>query len=91
MTLVQTGEKIEVAARDFPTNNGGLCRKGWTAAELLRALGGIISDRVTRVRGLQSRTLLLFALMIGEADRAVTLAVGANAPMQLRPFVPVRF
>jgi NNP family nitrate/nitrite transporter-like MFS transporter len=31
-----------------------------------RALGGIISDRVTRVRGLQSRTLLLFGLMIGE-------------------------
>jgi assimilatory nitrate reductase catalytic subunit len=24
-----------VAARDFPTNKGGLCRKGWTAAELL--------------------------------------------------------
>ncbi|WP_443020274.1 molybdopterin oxidoreductase family protein [Sinomonas cyclohexanicum] len=25
----------EVAGRDFPTNRGGLCRKGWTAAELL--------------------------------------------------------
>ncbi len=24
-----------VAARDFPTNRGGLCRKGWSAAELL--------------------------------------------------------
>jgi assimilatory nitrate reductase catalytic subunit len=28
---------LEVAARDFPTNKGGLCRKGWTAAELLDA------------------------------------------------------
>jgi assimilatory nitrate reductase catalytic subunit len=26
---------MEVEARDFPTNRGGLCRKGWTAAELL--------------------------------------------------------
>src|SRR5262245_37982447 len=24
-----------VAERDFPTNRGGLCQKGWTAAELL--------------------------------------------------------
>ena len=28
---------VEVAARDFPTNRGGLCQKGWTAAELLTA------------------------------------------------------
>jgi len=42
MTLVQTGTKVEVAARDFPTNKGGLCRKGWTAAELLTA-----PDRLT--------------------------------------------
>ncbi|MEA5456635.1 molybdopterin oxidoreductase family protein [Sinomonas sp. JGH33] len=27
---------VEVSGRDFPTNRGGLCRKGWTAAELLR-------------------------------------------------------
>ncbi|WP_211128955.1 molybdopterin oxidoreductase family protein [Sinomonas albida] len=27
---------VEVTARDFPTNRGGLCRKGWTSAELLR-------------------------------------------------------
>ena len=25
----------DVAGRDFPTNRGGLCQKGWTAAELL--------------------------------------------------------
>lgn len=25
-----------VAARNFPTNRGGLCQKGWTASELLR-------------------------------------------------------
>jgi assimilatory nitrate reductase catalytic subunit len=42
MTLVQNGAVMEVAARDFPTNKGGLCRKGWTAAELLSS-----QDRLT--------------------------------------------
>jgi len=37
MTLLQNATGVEVAARDFPTNKGGLCRKGWTAAELLTA------------------------------------------------------
>ncbi|MDT7771247.1 MAG: assimilatory nitrate reductase catalytic subunit, partial [Pseudonocardiales bacterium] len=27
--------KPEVAPREFPTNRGGLCQKGWTSAELL--------------------------------------------------------
>lgn len=31
-----------------------------------RALGGILSDRVARFRGLDARTLLLFALILGE-------------------------
>ncbi len=38
MTLVPDAEgRFSVAARDFPTNRGGLCRKGWTAAALLRS------------------------------------------------------
>ncbi|WP_309979235.1 molybdopterin oxidoreductase family protein [Agromyces sp. 3263] len=28
---------VTVTGRDFPTNRGGLCKKGWTSAELLRA------------------------------------------------------
>jgi len=28
---------VTVAGRDFPTNRGGLCKKGWTSAELLAA------------------------------------------------------
>jgi assimilatory nitrate reductase catalytic subunit len=41
MTLVETPRagtgrtRVEVLPRDFPTNQGGLCQKGWTAAELL--------------------------------------------------------
>jgi assimilatory nitrate reductase catalytic subunit len=30
-----TGTAVTVAGRAFPTNRGGLCKKGWTAAELL--------------------------------------------------------
>ncbi|QWC86291.1 molybdopterin oxidoreductase family protein [Nocardioidaceae bacterium] len=36
MTLTATEEgTVEVAPRDFPTNQGGLCQKGWTSAALL--------------------------------------------------------
>jgi assimilatory nitrate reductase catalytic subunit len=36
MTLrASASGEVVVAARDFPTNRGGLCQKGWTAAELL--------------------------------------------------------
>src|SRR5579859_2465180 len=36
MTLVRRDGALAVAPRpDFPTNKGGLCHKGWTAAELL--------------------------------------------------------
>jgi len=34
MHLRVNGE-VTVEARDFPTNRGGLCRKGWTSTELL--------------------------------------------------------
>src|SRR5215475_9241767 len=36
MTLTERADgSVEVGARDFPTNRGGLCQKGWTAADLL--------------------------------------------------------
>src|SRR5579871_2771921 len=36
MHLIRRDDKLVVAPRpDFPTNKGGLCHKGWTAAELL--------------------------------------------------------
>ncbi|WP_028281487.1 molybdopterin oxidoreductase family protein [Arthrobacter sp. H5] len=43
MTLTPSGSgSPEVTGREFPTNRGGLCRKGWTSADLLRH-----PDRVT--------------------------------------------
>uniref|UniRef100_UPI0026011CBC molybdopterin oxidoreductase family protein n=1 Tax=Demequina sp. TaxID=2050685 RepID=UPI0026011CBC len=44
-TLERTpGERLPVlvTGREFPTNRGGLCQKGWTSAEVLRA-----ADRIT--------------------------------------------
>ncbi|WP_311214297.1 MULTISPECIES: molybdopterin oxidoreductase family protein [unclassified Arthrobacter] len=32
---------LEVSGRDFPTNRGGLCRKGWTSASLLHHNGRV--------------------------------------------------
>ncbi|SDS82106.1 molybdopterin oxidoreductase family protein [Microlunatus soli] len=44
MTLTRDADgEISVAGRDFPTNRGGLCRKGWTSPELLHR-----NDRLTR-------------------------------------------
>lgn len=37
-----TGAPVAVAGRDFPTNRGGLCQKGWTSGVVLRA-----PDRLT--------------------------------------------
>ena len=35
MTLRASGDGVTVDGRDFPTNRGGLCQKGWTSAALL--------------------------------------------------------
>ncbi|MDQ0077184.1 molybdopterin oxidoreductase family protein [Arthrobacter oryzae] len=36
-----TAPVLEVSGRDFPTNRGGLCRKGWTSASLLSHPGRV--------------------------------------------------
>lgn len=35
LTRAAADAPIQVAGREFPTNGGGLCHKGWTSAELL--------------------------------------------------------
>lgn len=35
------GPALEVSGRNFPTNRGGLCRKGWTSASLLQHPGRV--------------------------------------------------
>ncbi|MFJ5000128.1 molybdopterin oxidoreductase family protein [Microbacterium sp. NPDC088619] len=49
MTLTPTiGETlpVTVAGREFPTNRGGLCKKGWTSAELLADTGRLTTPLV---------------------------------------------
>src|SRR5579862_96921 len=35
MSLHESDGLLRIGTRDFPTNRGGLCQKGWTAADLL--------------------------------------------------------
>jgi assimilatory nitrate reductase catalytic subunit len=42
LTVPAGGGRPAVAPREFPTNRGGLCQKGWTSAELLD-----VPDRLT--------------------------------------------
>jgi len=46
-----------------------------------RALGGIFSDRVARARGLDARTSLLFALMVGEGAGLLWFSTTSTATM----------
>ncbi len=50
MSLAQVGTTLEVRSRDFPTNRGGLCRKGWTAAELIHSADRLTHPWVRRSR-----------------------------------------
>ncbi|WP_420180572.1 molybdopterin oxidoreductase family protein [Paenarthrobacter sp. TA1.8] len=43
---------LEVSGRDFPTNRGGLCRKGWTSASLLRHNGRVTEPMLKGSDGL---------------------------------------
>ena len=43
MNVVETEAGWGIEARDFPTNRGGLCRKGWTAATLLNSSDRLLS------------------------------------------------
>ncbi|HEY1106830.1 MAG TPA: molybdopterin oxidoreductase family protein [Agromyces sp.] len=37
---------VAVSGREFPTNRGGLCKKGWTSAELLRSPSRLVTPLV---------------------------------------------
>ena len=61
---------VAVTGREFPTNRGGLCQKGWTSAEVLRA-----TDRLTTplVRGREG------TLVSAGWDEALDLVAGQLA------------
>ena len=49
---------VEVAGRDFPTNRGGLCKKGWTSAELLRSPQRLLAPLVRGADGGKSQLII---------------------------------
>jgi assimilatory nitrate reductase catalytic subunit len=51
MSLHASEGRLRVEARDFPTNRGGLCQKGWTAAELLAPGERLTTPLVREHRG----------------------------------------
>ena len=51
MALVKDGERWPVALRDFPSNRGGLCRKGWTAAALLDSPNRLMAPLIRTRKG----------------------------------------
>jgi assimilatory nitrate reductase catalytic subunit len=42
--------EVDIEPRDFPVNGGGLCRKGWTAAELLSSPDRLTTPLMRRTR-----------------------------------------
>ena len=50
-TLAPSPSGVSVEGRAFPTNRGGLCQKGWTSGELLRAPDRLTSPMVRSQSG----------------------------------------
>jgi assimilatory nitrate reductase catalytic subunit len=51
MNVVVREGQAHVEARDFPTNKGGLCQKGWTSTDLLRHPERLTSPLVRAAKG----------------------------------------
>ncbi len=51
MSLSQEGGRWLVAPADFPTNKGGLCKKGFTAGSLLDAPGRLLTPLIRDEKG----------------------------------------
>ncbi|MFV0533564.1 MAG: molybdopterin oxidoreductase family protein [Cumulibacter sp.] len=51
MTLTDTASGVAVSGRDFPTNRGGLCQKGWTSAALLDVEDRLLTPLIRTTAG----------------------------------------
>ena len=71
---------VTVAGRDFPTNRGGLCKKGWTSAELLRAPSRLGAPLVRGADGALHEASWDDALdLVAASLRGIRSAHGADA------------
>jgi hypothetical protein len=57
--VVDAAGRVEVEARDFPVNRGGLCQKGWTAAALLDHEQRLTTPLMRDRRGAELRSVSL--------------------------------
>ncbi|MFL6173044.1 MAG: molybdopterin oxidoreductase family protein [Marmoricola sp.] len=73
MTLTPSAEGVSVEPREFPTNRGGLCHKGWTSAEVLRVGDRITEPLVRNAAGELERTTW---------EHALTLIAGRVSELQ---------
>lgn len=86
MTLTRTDSAVRGAAplvvsgREFPTNRGGLCKKGWTSAELLRSPDRLTSPLVRGADGQLHETEWDAALdVVAERLRSIRGEYGPDA------------
>ncbi|NUP57850.1 MAG: molybdopterin-dependent oxidoreductase, partial [Pseudarthrobacter sp.] len=71
---------LDIAPRDFPTNRGGLCRKGWTSASLLNHAGRITEPLLRGPDGVHRPVSWDTALDLADAAvRDVRVRHGADA------------
>jgi assimilatory nitrate reductase catalytic subunit len=71
---------VEVRPRDFPTNRGGLCRKGWTAAEVLTVPDRLTKPLIRDADGVLVETTWEHALdFVADRIRALQLAHGNDS------------
>jgi assimilatory nitrate reductase catalytic subunit len=79
MELRQTPTGVTVAPRAFPTNRGGLCQKGWTAAELLAAPDRLTTPLVRRQGTLRPASWDEALDVVADGVRCVQAAHGRDA------------
>ncbi len=68
-----------IAGRDFPTNRGGLCKKGWTAAELLASSERIAQPMIRDGDGFRAAGWAKALDLVADRLRAIRAESGPDA------------
>ncbi|MDH6237650.1 molybdopterin oxidoreductase family protein [Cryobacterium sp. CG_9.6] len=82
MTLTPTDAptRVVITGREFPTNRGGLCKKGWSAAELIAAPDRLLQPMVRQTDGTFAGSSWSDALdLVAERLRETRSRHGADA------------